>query len=560
MTAHSAFEAHEPDEPDPLVHEVSPPEAYPVTAMGPFREAVEAIHDRTQAPPAVAAHAVLGAAALAVQPIANVETLGGPSPVSLFVLTIAQSGERKSACDRLALDGVRAFEQDLVAEHGVDTASWRNRHALWETERKRILGPKESERGAREADLTALGAEPQAPVQPIVVTPDPTVEGLVKNMAVLRPSLGLFSDEGGAFLGGVGMNSENKLKTISTLSAVWDGSPVSRLRAGDGASLFLGRRVSVHLMAQPVAASTLLADPVANGQGILARFLTAEPASTIGTRTRLGWSPESDAVLARFKRRLGDLLRRQMPQRADGGLDPRLLPLSTEAREMVQAFYIAVETEQADGGVFAEVRPFASKAPEHACRLAAVMTLFASPEAAEVTGATMRDALTLVTFYVNEAVRLARRAAISVDTAEAEQMRRWLVGKWSEPFISVTDAMQRGPFKDSEKVRRVFARLAANRWLLPMTEPVRVMGKRRREGWRVVRGTGLGVAPAVLRERAGTHPTVPILPTVSAPCGARSPCISAPPTYTEAQIDDAVRGAWADFEASNNMHDSEAWR
>ena len=126
---------------------------------------------------------------------------------------------------------------------------------------------------------------------PIVVTPDPTVEGLVKNMASLRPSLGLFSDEGGAFLGGVGMNPDNRLKTIATLSAFWDGSPVSRLRAGDGASLFLGRRLSVHLMAQPVAASTLLADPVANGQGILARFLTAEPESAIGTRTRLDWQP-----------------------------------------------------------------------------------------------------------------------------------------------------------------------------------------------------------------------------------------------------------------------------
>ena len=149
---------------------------------------------------------------------------------------------------------------------------------------------------------------------PIVVTPDPTVEGLVKNMASLRPSLGLFSDEGGAFLGGVGMNPENRLKTIATLSSFWDGSPVSRLRAGDGASLFLGRRLSVHLMAQPVAASTLLADPVANGQGILARFLTAEPESAIGTRTRLECRSESDSVLVRFAARLGELLRRPMPR------------------------------------------------------------------------------------------------------------------------------------------------------------------------------------------------------------------------------------------------------
>ena len=83
MNAQAAFEDHEPEAPEPLVHEASPPEPYPLSAMGPLREAAEAIHDRTQAPAAIAAHAVLGAAALAVQPIANVETLGGRMPSSL---------------------------------------------------------------------------------------------------------------------------------------------------------------------------------------------------------------------------------------------------------------------------------------------------------------------------------------------------------------------------------------------------------------------------------------------------------------------------------------------
>ena len=101
----------------------------------------------------------------------------------------------------------------------------------------------------------------------------------------------------------------------------------------------------------------------------------------------------------------------------------------------------------------------------------------------------MRDALTLATFYLDEAVRLAREATVSAETAEAERMRRWLVGKWSEPFISVTDALQRGPFKDRAKVRRAFARLIEHRWLVPMQEAVEIVGKRRREAWRVMRGS-----------------------------------------------------------------------
>ena len=37
MTAHAAFEDHEPEAPDPLVHEASPPEPYPLSALGPLR-------------------------------------------------------------------------------------------------------------------------------------------------------------------------------------------------------------------------------------------------------------------------------------------------------------------------------------------------------------------------------------------------------------------------------------------------------------------------------------------------------------------------------------------
>ncbi|WP_146740174.1 DUF3987 domain-containing protein, partial [Hyphomonas sp. GM-8P] len=43
-------------------------------------------------------------------------------------------------------------------------------------------------------------------------------------------------------------------------------------------------RLAVHLQAQPVALQPFLADPMAKGQGLLARCLIHKPASTIGTR------------------------------------------------------------------------------------------------------------------------------------------------------------------------------------------------------------------------------------------------------------------------------------
>ena len=77
------------------------------------------------------------------------------------------------------------------------------------------------------------------------------VEGLCKLLAVGLPSVGIFSAEGGQFVGGHGMADDAKLRTASGLSALWDGEPIKRIRAMDGCTVLPGRRVAMHLMVQP---------------------------------------------------------------------------------------------------------------------------------------------------------------------------------------------------------------------------------------------------------------------------------------------------------------------
>jgi hypothetical protein len=81
-----------PEGPQPLVREIAPGAAYPVKALGPLRAAVEAVQGVTQAPMAIPAQSALAVASLAVQGFADVQTLGGTRPVSLYALTIARSG------------------------------------------------------------------------------------------------------------------------------------------------------------------------------------------------------------------------------------------------------------------------------------------------------------------------------------------------------------------------------------------------------------------------------------------------------------------------------------
>jgi hypothetical protein len=478
-----------PEPPTPLIRDMPEPGPYPLAALGALREPAEAIARATEAPVPLCAASVLAAASLAAQGQCDAQTLSGPAPASLFLLTVAESGERKSTADRLAMRGVRAFEASLRRDYEAARESYQDALDVWKSTRSKILGDKTAEPASKRADLADLGPAPEPPLKPQIVASAPTIEGITKHLPELRGSIGIMTEEGGALIGGHSMKAENRLATCASLSAMWDGSPIDRWRAGDGVESYSGRRFSAHVMAQPVAAEALLSDPMANGQGLLARFLTCRPASRIGVRLKMAPDPADEARIERFAAWIEAQLGRDLPV-ADGTrneLRPPVLPLARDARDVLTAFARDVEKAQAPGGPFEDARAFASKTAEHAARLAAVLTIHADPDAPEVTGDTMAGATEIATFYANEAARLADAAIVPPEVADAERMRKWLVGTWGEPCISAGIAAQRGPFKVTDRARNALQRLQAHGWLIE-DNGAEVAGKPRKEAWRIVRG------------------------------------------------------------------------
>ena len=477
-----------PEGPTPLIRDIPEAAPYPVAALGPLREPAEAIATATEAPIAMCAASVLGSAALAVQGQRDAETLNGTAPASLFLLTVAESGERKSTADRLAMQGVRTFEADLRADYDTARDAWRDEHEVWKADRAKIIGDKKADSSAKRADLQAMGPEPLAPLKPHIVASAPTIEGVVKHLPELRASLGVMTEEGGALIGGHSMKVENRLATCAGFSAMWDGQTLDRWRAGEGVESYNGRRFSAHILVQPIAAEALLSDPMANGQGLLARFLTCRPASRIGLRLRMEKDVGAEAGIENFAGRIKSLLTRELPL-ADGTrneLAPPVLPMSQEARDLLADFAREVEKAQAPGGHFEDARAFASKTAEHAARIAAVLSIYADPDATHVVGETMVGAIEIATFYANEAVRLADAAIVPPEVADAERMRKWLLGSWGEPCISAGVAAQRGPFKVTDRARKALKRLQAHGWLVE-DDGAEVAGKARKEAWRIVR-------------------------------------------------------------------------
>ena len=251
------------------------------------------------------AQSVLGVASLAAQALADVRLPYGQSrPLSLFLLTIAESGDRKSSADNEAMAPVRKREErlgdefePLVKRHAAELAAWRGQRNQIERGKKDLA--------ARRDEMMALGPEPPAPIRPYLTLGESTAEGLAKHMPELPGALGIFSAEGGQFLNGHGFTPESKLRTAASFSSLWDGLGLRRLRAGEGLIDLHGRRLAAHLMVQPEAAGRVLADPLLRDQGFLSRFLIAAPDSLAGTRF---WQEPREGIEPALRRYFGRML------------------------------------------------------------------------------------------------------------------------------------------------------------------------------------------------------------------------------------------------------------
>ena len=85
---------------------------YPLDALpAKIRAAVDEVQGFAKAPRAMIATSAIAALSLAIQPHANIERAQGlHSPVGLFLLVIADSGERKSSVDGFFTKAIRDYE------------------------------------------------------------------------------------------------------------------------------------------------------------------------------------------------------------------------------------------------------------------------------------------------------------------------------------------------------------------------------------------------------------------------------------------------------------------
>ncbi len=467
--------------PLPLHRDLPPPEPYPVDALGDvLGPMANVLHEMVKAPLATCAQSVLAAAAVVVQAHADVEVDGRTSPTSCNLVTVADSGERKSGVDRRALAPHRKYQHDLserhteeMVEHAADVEAWRK--AKEET-LKSAKG-----REAKRQTLLDLGPEPVLPASPVVLTAEPTLVGLQKALQH-RSFMGLFSDEGGMFVNGHSMADDKRLGTLAGLSKLWDGDPLDRVRGGDGASLLYGRRVSSHLMLQPVAAERLLGDPLASGQGYLARCLVTWPASSLGTMTYVEGDLSTTPDARRYFACIMHLLE-STPAALE--LHPRPLAMAPDAKATWVKLHDWCQRLLVAEGPLRPIKAFAAKAAEHALRLAGVLATVEDPATGEVQLRHVEAGAVLVRYYLEEALRLRAVGDTSPDLIAAASLLAWLKARTSR-LTPIREVYQFGPssLRDRTTAGRLLGLLAEHGWVRPVGA-LEIDGIRHREVWEV---------------------------------------------------------------------------
>lgn len=388
---------------------------YPTHALGPLAAACEAIAKEGQVEQAMVGQSLLGAASLLTQGLYNAQTLTGPVPLSLYLVTLGDSGDGKTTAEGTALRRINAWQREQGKRHAEDIKDFERAKAA----RKKGDDP------------------PEEPRSPYRLCRDATVEGLRREFSTGPMSQGLFSSEAAAVLSGYGMSAEHRAKTAGVFNALWDDGNLSVSRATGGRVELPGRRLAMHLMIQPTVASEVLSDPALAAIGLWPRFLIAWPTPSAPRKAK-PYRPEELPAVAAYWQRCGELL--DMPL-AEDGFACSTLDLSGPAMEKMKGAFESFERAGKRGDL-RMVKPFALRATEQACRIAGVLAAFGGKNV--ITEDDARHGIELVTYSLRTWLAVIDEGAADPTVANALRLYEWLA-KQRGACVKLSDVNRKGP-------------------------------------------------------------------------------------------------------------------
>jgi hypothetical protein len=374
---------------------------YPVAALGPLADVCEAVAHAGQVQAAMAGQCLLGAASLLTQGLFNVESLSGRKPLSLYLLTLGDSGDGKSTAQSAALEPINAWQRDAAKTYATALADY------------------EASRKSRKKDDDAAVKPPACPFR---IVNDATVEGLRRELEHGPCAQGVYSDEAAAILAGYGMSADHRAKTAAVFSRLWDQGHLSVSRGTSGRVERYGVRLAQHWLIQPTAAAEAVGDPMLSQLGFWPRFIVAWPAP-LEPRLSRPFKPETLPAVQAYWERCRGLLDEPLP---DDCTDVPTILLSDEARRLLGQAFERFEIASRRGELRI-IKPFGLRAAEQVCRVAGVLAAFGEKRFIDVE--TARHALQLVSYSVETWRTLIDEGSADPGLANALQLYERLTGE-----------------------------------------------------------------------------------------------------------------------------------
>lgn len=397
-----------------------PIEAFPAL----IRDAIQEVESNIQAPIALIASSALGAMSLVCQEYVNVlrPNMTDPTPISLFLLVIAESGERKTSADKLFTRVIFDYEREQENIYQQKKMEYDAAMYLWNASKKAIHASIKKMSKGESADLlqqeliTHASSEPIMPKKKKMIYVDATPEAIVRGLFEHGRSAGILSDEAGNIFKGRAASS------LPLLNKIWEGATHKVERRVSESFSIHNPRLTMSLMGQEKIVKKFIQRHGEESRdiGFLARTLICFPSSTQGSRQIENKTPSWEH-LPKFQKRMADILNME---RIDGSSEA--VKFSPEAAAFWIDTFNSVEADMQPGCYFAKIKDYASKYAENLARLAAVLHFFGG-DVGDISLETIRGAEKICAWYADEFKQLfSPKPEIPIEELDGSELTRWL--------------------------------------------------------------------------------------------------------------------------------------
>lgn len=391
---------------------------------------------------------------------------GQVRPVSLNTLTVADSGERKTATDNLMMGKVLERDDMRAKKYVADLADYQAEKSVWDAVRTAYVRDiANAVRNGESIDLLRARLADHIKEKPIkprlrrLVRQDITGRAIADAIEGEYELIALLSNEGDIIL------RSNAMRQMGLLNMLWDAASVISVDRVQESIIARNARGTVSLMVQDAVLKDYIErhGKVVRGSGHWARYLVAWPASTQGYR----FMTYTDAVwehLPKFQARVAELLDEYDRRREAGELEPEIIEFSDEARAKWIASANLVEADLQPMHYLSDVKDFASKAMEIAGRIAALFHKFSGQEG-KISVDTFQRAFRFVEWHLHEFKRIFSPQRVipqvQIDAQALEDYigRAYASQGWT--WVRKNEVLRNGPIREARRLDAALKYLAA---------------------------------------------------------------------------------------------------